>query len=329
MTGNSPTFAAANLQWVGVAAEAVYGTPIAQPTLFLPADTPVWTHPTQKMLDQALRGSMATDFQQINGIRYDQVTFKTYLYLDSIFFLLRSTLGLPDVMTGTNDPYTHKTSLQSGANGQPASTTVFWYDAAGKCWQMPGAQISDLKFTFKTDGLVEVEVTYVGLPAAAIAAPTNTPTQAAPSPGWNSTISIGGNQLSQYSELDLEIKRATEMIPTINGTQSPMAIFAGPVSVSGSLTAVYQGSSDVNLADEMANTQPAIVITTGPVGDATHHVILQMSKVAYDSADPAGTNKWMEIKSAFKGLANATDVAGGGNVSPILATLLSPIATAI
>ncbi len=328
MAGNTPTFAAANTQWVGLAAETTYGTPVATPTLFVPADTPVWTHPTQKLVDTALRGSMAVEHQQVNGTRYDQVTFKTNAYIDSVFFLLRAALGVADTITGSADPYTHKTSLLSGNNGQPQSTTVFWYDGAGKAWQMPGAQVSDLKFTIKSDGLIEVDVTFVGMPAVPIAAPTNTPTTQPPMPGWNSVITIAGNQLNQYSEVDLEIKRATEMIPNLDGQQAPMAIFAGPVSIAGTLTAVYQGSTDVNLASEMANTQPVVTVKTAPVGDAVHSLTLQLSKVAFDSADPAGTNKWMEIKSAFKGLANPTDVAAGGNLSPILATLLTPVAVA-
>ncbi len=325
----TPTYAAANLQWLGVAAEATYGEAEALPSLFVPVETPVWTHPTEKLVDMGLRGAMATEFGQINGTRHDQVTFKTNLYLDSLFFFLRSALGLADQVSGLADPYTHKTSLLSGNNGQPQGTTVFWYDAAGKAWQMPGAQISGLKFTIKTGALVDVDVTYVGMPAVPIAPPTNTPTSAAPAPSWAATITLAGQELHSFSEVDIDIKRATEMIPVLNGTQNPLAIFAGPVSVSGTLNAVYQGSLDQNLVNELTNEQPPLVIECHPVGDAVHGLSLQMSQVAYDASDPAGTNKWMEIKSTIKALANTTDVASGGSYSPLLASMTSPIATAI
>lgn len=330
MAGNTPTFGAANLQWVGLAPETAYGSPIATPTYFVPADTPTWKHTFQKIADNALRGSMAAEYGQQNGIRYDEVTFKTYGYIDSVYYLVRSVLGVADVvLTGSSAPYTHKTSLLNSNNGQPQSTTVFWYDAQGKAWQMPGAQISTVKFTVKDAANVEVDVTFIGLPATAITAPTNTPTTQPAMPSWNSTITVAGSQLNQFSEIDVEIKRATEMIPTIQGSQSPLAIFAGPVSVAGNLTAVYQGSTDPLLADEIANTQPVVTLHIAAAGDAVNGLTLQMSKCAFDNADPAGTNKWMEIKSAFKGLANASDVAAGGGVSPVLATLTSSVSTAI
>jgi hypothetical protein len=325
----NPTVGAANLQWVGVALEAVYGTAQATPTLFIPCDTPVWHPVFAELSDGALRGSMATEYQSINGLRYDTVTFKTMMYLDSVFFLLRSALGLPDVLTGASDPYTHKTSLQSGNNGQPAGTTVFFYDAQGKSWQMPGAQIQTLKITGDISGLVSVDITYAGLPAVPITPPSNTPTVAKPMPSWNSTISIAGVANTAFSAFDITITRASEMIPTITGTQSPFAIFGGPVTVAAGYTAVYQGSTDVGLVNYLTNVQPAIVITVSPQGDAVHNIKFQMTAVTWTDAAPAGTNKWMEIKGTLKALANPTDVAGGGNLSPLLVTMLSPVATVI
>jgi hypothetical protein len=291
--------------------------------------TPAWTKDIANLTDTAMRGSMAGEFQQVKGMRADTVTFKTNCYLDDIFVLLRQALGLPDVMTGSSDPYTHKTSLQSGNNGQPVSSTVFFYDAQGKAWQMAGSQVSDLKLTISVDDLVTAEVTYIGLPAVAITPPTNTPDTNKPMPGWNSLITVGGTTMTKYSEIDLEIKRDTSAINTLNGTQAPFAIYCGACTVSGSFTGVYQGSTDNDLVAEIANTQPALVAKISPVGDAVHSITFQCTVVAYDQTVVDNGSKWVQIKSTIKGLANATDVAGSGNQSPMLATLLSPVSTAI
>lgn len=325
----NPTFGAANLQWVGVAKEAVYGTPIATPTTYIPVYSPQWTSPTENLTDTGLRGSMGAEFQQIKGLKYEQLTFKTGFYLDSIYFLLRSMMGLPDVVSGSSDPWTHKTSLQNGNNGQPEGTTLFYYDAQGKVWQIPGAQMSDLKLTLKTGGLAEAEVTYIGLPATAITPPTNTPTTQKPMPSWNTIISLGGAAATDYSEIDLEIKRDTKMIDSITGTQAPFAIFAGPMSVSGSLTSIYQGSTDNDLVNNLTNAQQALVVTTNPVGDAIHSIAIQCSVVAFDDAQVDGGSEWMQIKGTIKALTNATDVAGGGNMSPALVTLKNGAAALI
>jgi hypothetical protein len=325
----NPTFASANLQWLGLATETVYGTATATPSLFVPVDTPTWKPTTASIVDSALRGSMATEHQQINGLRFDTVTFKTFLYLDSAFTILRAALGLPDVISGAADPYTHKTSLQSGNNGQPAGTTVFWYDAAGKAWQMAGSVVQTVKIGLKQDGLATLDVTYIGLPAVPITPPSNTPTTQLPAPSWNSTITIGGIAYSKYSELDIEIKRATEMIPTITGTQAPFAIFGGPVTVAGTLNGIYQGSTDTDLLGDLTNLQPTLLVKVSPAGDAVHSFSFQASKVAYEDTTVTGSNKWMEIKSTLRMLANTTDVAGGGNLSPLLVTALTTASTAL
>jgi len=215
----------------------------------------------------------------------------------------------------------------TGNNGQPAGTTVF-FNSADKTWQMPGSIMSELKVTIKTDELATLEVTYIGLPATAITPPTNTPTTAVPMPSWNSTVTVAGTGNTVYSEIDIDIKRETKAIPTLNGTQAPFAIYAGNVTVSGDLTNVFQGSTDVNWVDYLANTQPAITVQTGPVGDATHYVKLQMTKVGYTKSAFAATNDYVELKSSIRGIANPTD-ALDSNQSPMQVICLSPVSTAI
>jgi hypothetical protein len=321
------TFGEGNLQWLGCATETVYGTAQAVPTLWIPVDTPVFTPGLTMLVDGSLRGSMAGEFQQVPGKQVDVVTFKSYFYLDSIFALFRQMLGLPDVLTGSGDPYTHTTSLQNGNNGQPAGTTIF-FNAMDKTWQMAGAIMSSLKVTLPTEGLATIEVSYTGFPATAITAPTNTPTTAVPMPAWNTVVTLASTAFTTYSELDFTITRSLKPIMTINGTQAPQAIAAGQLTVSGDFTGVYQGSADVNLVDYLTNVQPAMTVVTSPVGDAVHSIGMQFSKVGYDKSSFSATTDYFEIKSTTRMLANATDAIGGG-LSPAKVTLLSAVSTAI
>lgn len=327
----APSVFPASLQWVGYALETTPGTPAATPTTFVAVDSPTYKPTYELLTDTNLRGSMAAEYEQITGQVYGTVTFKANWYLDSIYPLFRQILGIPDVITGASDPYTHKTSLQNtGNNGQPAGTTVFWYDGAGKTYQMAGSIMSDLKVTLKTGALAVVEVTYMGFQAVAITPPTLSQSAFLPAPSWNTQVTLAGVGTSVYEEIDLEIKRDTTAIPTISGSQNPVAIFGGQVSVSGSLTALYQGyATDTSVQNQIANTQPVLTVKVSPVGDAVHSVTLQLSQVAYDDVAVTGTTKQMEVKATIKGLANPTDVASGGNQSPILVSMLSPVSTAL
>jgi hypothetical protein len=320
------TYYPSNLQWFGLAKEATPGTAESIPTIWVPVDTPKWSPKLTMHTDQAMRGFMGDDYQQVAGMRYDEITYKTYVYMDSIFPHLLALLGHADVVTGTADPATHKTALNNGTgtdNAQPPTYTGFYFDAAGKCWQVPGMVMAELKLDTKVDELDTVDVTWHGLPATAIAAPTNTPTTSKPMPAWNSVISIGGSAVSAYSEVSLDYKRNTKPVNTINDSQSPLGIYGGGVSITGTLTAVYQGSTDSNLVDFLANTQPSLTVKWSPVGDATHNLTLQHSVVAYDSADPQGSGDWMEIQSNIKALMNATD-ALDSKLSPAQVVFLTP-----
>lgn len=422
------TYLPGNKQWLGLAKETTYGVPVAAPTVWIPVDSPSWKPVITPLTDQALRGMMGTDFGQTQGMRHDELSYKTYLYGDSLFPHLLAILGNPDnsvgnilaptsptkstattggtlaaatyyykvtainatgesaptaefsqattgststitigwtasagatgykiyrstasgaevfltsvgaVVTytdtgsatpGTTTPpvggaFNHATSLYNGTvsnNAQPPSFTGFLSQADGKVVQIPGMVAADVKITVKADTLPTLDVQWIGMPGAFITAPTNTPSTLQPFPPFTAAITLGGTALSEYSDIAIDLKRNTSAIPVLNGSQSPLAIFGGPLTVTGTLGAIYQGTTDINLVDFLVNTQPSLVLSMTPQNDSGHPLTVQMSKVAFDSADPAGSNSsWMTLQSNFKALMNATD-ALDGNLSPVQAVL--------
>jgi hypothetical protein len=323
-------FYPSNLQWVGIAKESTYGTAIAAPTMWIPVYAPKYKSTITPLKDKFLRGSMAETYQQQAGMRHDELTYKTYFYLDTIYPHFLALLGNADTVSGTGDPYTHKTSLYngSGTNGaQPPSYTLFWADAAGKVQQIPGAIIGSAKVSLAADALTSLEISWTGLPASTITPPTNTPSAIKPMPSWNSTITLGGVAASKYSAVELTFKRAVEVIPTITGSQAPFAVFGGPVGVTGSLTGVFQNATiDTDWTNYLANTQPVLSVKAAPPADSTHGITFQMSQVAYDITEVSGTNKWQEVKATIEAMANATDSLSG-SFSPAQVILTTTVST--
>lgn len=325
-------FYPSNLQWVGIAKETTYGTAITAPTLWIPIDGPKYKANITPLKDKNLRGAMAGTYAQQQGLRFDELSYKSYFYLDSTYAHFVALLGNPDAVTGSADPYTHKTALYNGDGtnaAQPPSFTLFWADAAGKVQRIPGAVPSSVKVSLGADALASIEVSWVGLPATTVTPPTNTPTSIKAMPSWNSDITIGGTATSKYSSIELEFKRGTEIIPTITGTQTPFAVFGGPVEVTGSLTGVFQNATnDTDWTNYLSNTQPTLSIVTAPPGDATHAITFQMSQVAYDVTEVSGTNKWQEVKATVEAIANSTDALSGA-FSPAQVILTTPVSSAI
>lgn len=313
-----------NQQWLGLAKETTPGVAAAAPTAFIPVISPKLQPHVTVLTDDALRGSMAKSYSAQQGMQYPELTYTSYPYLDSIYQHVMAALGVADVLTGSADPYTHKTSLLN--NGQPPSYTLWLNDGAGKCWQIVGAKSSNLAIGAAADALATLEAGWMGISSTAVTPPANTPTTNPPMPSWKSTVSIGGTALTKYTSIKLTIKRDTAPVPVINGTQSPGSIFAASLDVTGDLVGIYQGSTDNDLAAYLANTQPALVVTFAPGADATHALTLQCSRVVYTDAT-FDSGKWVVITSKVTALANTTD-ALDSNYSPIQAQLTTPVSTA-
>lgn len=421
-------------QWLGLKKETTYGVAMATPDMWIPVDTPKWEPKVTPLTDNALRGMMGTVYGQTQGMRYDELSYKTMIYADSIFPHLLSILGGADTVTaltastlslgttstsggtlaagtyywkvsatssggtgiGSNEvtatttgatssqvlnwtavtgatgynvyrgtaagaenilvasvgavttytdtglagtagappaaaSYVHAVSLNNAAtttlNGQPPSYTGFLYQLDGKVVQIPGMVIGSLKVTIKANTLPTVDVTWMGLPGVFITAPTNTPSTLPPMPPFTASITVGGVTATQYSDCSFDIQRSTEAVPVLNGTQSPLAIFAGPVTVSGSMLAIYQGSADADLTNLLTNAQPTLSVSMYQQGDPTHPLTFQCSKIAYDAAAPAGSNtSYATISSGYKAVMNATD-ALDGKLSPIQAKIINATAT--
>lgn len=326
----NPLMYPANLQWLGVAFETTYGTAAAAPTYWVPLISPKWAPQTTPLKNQALYGDMAMTHGQVLAVRYDTIDYSTSVFIDLVMQHMKSILGGADVVTGAGDPWTHKTSLLNTGNGQPTSCTLWLSTGGAECWRMTGAQLVSLDVETKVaDSLANLTASWMGLPATVVTAPSNTPSTKAPMPSWNTTLTIGGQATTNYSDVKLTIKRENEAIFGAAGSQSPYAIFVGGCTITGAMTAVYQGYSATtsDMANFLANTQPILLLQVNPAGDATHFAKWQHTQVAYDPTSVQDNGKYMEVTSTFEAIANTTDANAGGQ-SPEQFILLTNVSAA-
>lgn len=324
-----PTIWPANLQWLGMGKETTYGTAAAVPTVWIPLVGPKWT-PNQTMLkNEAFYGDMAAVHGQVAGTRYDTIEYSSYVFIDCLMQHMMNILGGPDAVTGSSDPWTHKTSLLNTGNGQPTSWTL-WLSNGAECWQMTGCQLGSLDVETKVaDSLATIAAMWMGLPATKVTAPSNTPSTKPPQPSWNTVITIGGVATTNYSDMKLSIKRDVSAVFGSAGIQAPYVIFVGECNVTGEMNAVYLGytGSPSDMANYLTNVQPVLLLKINPAGDATHSSTWQHSVVAYDSVTVQDNGKYMEVDAKFEAIANATDATNGGSC-PELFTLLTAVSAA-
>ena len=335
------TFLSSN-SLLGLAPEATRGTAATSGFAYIPVDTPQVTPNQRFLIDAALRGAPVAVYDQVQGVRNDEYTFKTYIYADTFPNLITAILGGNDLKTGTG-PYTHViapyTNVSNGS--QPKSYTIVDFDGANY-FTLAGAQASDATITFGAEKAADASVKFVANPYTSA---TSAPSGFSPSystehmvPGWDVAVSIGGTASGQtitggtsinyVQEGEIKIDRKAAPIFTVNSTNGPRQNFAGPIEVSGRLLMVVDSTSDLFSTGSTAyglgyQPQP-LVITLSDPNDASHTVSFQMSSVQFQDVKRQRGKAYTEVEVNYTATANANDIAGGSTTHD---SVYSPIRT--
>lgn len=324
------TFLTAN-SFLGLGIEGTRGSASAA-MKWIPITSPQVTPMQTFLRDEALRGSAVSVYDHIAGVRHDEYDAKGYLFPDTFPVLLRGILGGADTISGSTAPYTHTIPLLNNAatGSQPPSLTIQDFDGAN-AFQILGAQMSNLDLTFGAEAAVEWAAKFTGNGYTVLgSAPSASYTPANPFvPGWDVSVSIGGSALTYIAEGSLKIERSAAPIFTM-GTQTPRVNFAGPISVTGSLTAIVDSTSDLFTVGGSAyglyrNAQPMVLTLTDPV--TNYATALTMTKVQFTDPKRTRGKAYVEVEVSFEAQANTTD-SGGTGYSPIKSVTTNSISVA-
>jgi hypothetical protein len=273
------------------------------------------------------------------------------MYADTFPILLRSVLGGTDNIVTAGAKYTHTIGLYNvaSAGSQPPALTIIDFDGAN-AFQLIDAQTADLTLGFGAEQAVESTVKFMANPYQVS---TSTPSSPVVSystehmvPGWSTSVSIAGNVLTYIVDGEIKLARNTAPIHTM-GSQAPRTNFAGPLEVSGRLTAVVDSNTDLwtalgstgsygSTTGYGLNRSPqAMVITfTDPndtVSATNHSVSFQMSQVQFQDVKRTRGKAFVEVEMNWTATANATDVPGSGTgysgYSPVVATVVNATAS--
>lgn len=324
----TPVIFATSTGFLGIAKETVPGTAETAPTAWISMLDPSWVPNQKVILDEAIRGSMGKYFGASTGSRYDTISYGCYPYLDTLMHHMVALYGGTDTVTGTAAPYTHSVALTNAAStgGQPPSYTLFLFNGS-ECWRMAGSKLGKLGIDLKADELGKTTQEWTGLAATSVATPTNTPSTAAPWPGSQTVITVGGLTASTYSDVQLQFARDVEPVITATGTATPYCIFVGPLGVEVDVTGVYTGYSGSEVEKLLTNASQAITVQCNAAGDTAHYGLWTFTSTRATAAQPKmNSGKYVEVDSKFQALNNATDAIGSGT-SPGKFQILTTSAT--
>jgi hypothetical protein len=302
---------------IGIAKEATWGTPVAA-TAFIPVSPPTPKDVIKLGQDKGLRGSMVETYGEIQLTKHTTFDFSGDVFADTIGFPLAGVLG--DVtVTGASAPYTHAMAVYNSADGQPPSYTIT-DNYSENVRQYPGCKFSEIDLKFSADGLFTYSAKAVGIPSVTASAPTPAFSTLQPLASWLGVVTIGGTANMSVLDGNVNIKRSVDVIDTVDGSQAPHSLFAGPVSVSGKLTLVMEDETQITNYLNTTGVSLDVNFQTG-AGATLQQVKLHMSSVIYSAADISRGKTYVELPVTFTAVANTTDVGASNGYSPIKVTL--------
>jgi hypothetical protein len=313
--------------YVGIAKETRYtngsSPTAASPTDFIPFTSITPFDNVKYLDDKGIRGSMTEEFGVVQGPIHSELDIAGDVFPDTVGYLYSGVLG--DVATvGASAPYTHTIALQNSlaSNGQPTTYTVSDYYSLGSSStrQYTGLQFASIDTKFSADALMTYSAKAMGFQSVTATNPTPSFTTVTPQPSWTGTVTLAGSATAILSEGNVNISRPVTPIFTVDGSQNPYQLFAGPVTVDGSLMLVLE--SDAQLNYYLQNTQPSLAIdfTSGTAGAAVQ-VKFNMTKCAFTVAKIERSKDYIELNVNYKAIANTTDVGASSGYSPLKVTL--------
>ena len=273
--------------------------------------------------DKGMRGSMVDEYGVIQGNIYSEFDFGGDVFADTVGYIYGGVLG--DVATtGTGAPYTHTIALlnSQASNGQPTTFTLSDYYSLGSSStrQFAGVQFAGIDTKFSADALVTYTAKGMGYQSVTAANPTPSFSTVTPQAAWTGTVALAGGTTATLAEGNVNIQRAVTPIFTVDGTQAPYQLFAGPLTVDGSMLLVFE--SDTQLNYYLQNTQPSLSVDfTSGTGASLVQVKFFMTKCAFTVAKIERTKDYIELNVNYKAIANTTDAGASSGYSPVKVTL--------
>lgn len=300
-----------------------------------------WEDKIVYLEDKAFRGVMMNDaFNEIQGVKYCDLSMGGPVYMDSIGMPLANILGEGLFTTGT--PNTWAFNLLNPTNattapysGQPATHgLVQWYGPTTTTGArlFPSACFSSLELDFNAaNGLLMW--TGKANSFASVPVPTTRPTfvtsTEVPVAAWSGSLSLGGSGDVTLSEGKVTLTRELENVFTVDGSQNPYIIQRGGLSATFDLT--FVAASEAELLYYLNNTQPtlSLTFTNNLAAGALRSINIAAQQAAFLTAKPDFGNKEVRFQTTGKFIGNTTNVGASGGYGPLTATLRNNVATGV
>ena len=305
--------------FLGIGKETTKGTAVAA-SEYIKATSFDGDDTVDVLLDQGMRGVMATTFGAVKGTTQSSFSIEGDVHVDTIGYFLNAIMGGYAVSgAGT---YTHTFSLLNSGTGQCQSYTLHDYNGL-QARKYAASTESSLSLRFSAQELLTYSSSWSGFLSVTETTPSPTFSTLPPIAGWVGSVSLDGSANSLLEECDITLSRNVTPVFTIDGTQDPSQVWQGPISASGRL--MFLADAETQFTNYTSVADPGPLVLTFAQGTAS--LVLTMTSIVYTQAKVERGDDFTQVSAQFEGIANTTDVGASGGYSPIKPVLINSVAT--
>jgi hypothetical protein len=149
-----------------------------------------------------------------------------------------------------------------------------------------------------------------------------------PQAAWQGLMGLGGTAsgapITSLKTAKITVTRELENEFTVNGTQNPLVIFRGGLSVTFDATFIAQ--NETVYTDMITNAQPQLQFKfASGAGSSAINFQVDMQKAAFTAAYPDFSAKTVAWTVSGKGVFNTTNVGTSGGLAPVQFTLQNAV----
>ena len=174
--------------------------------------------------------------------------------------------------------------------------------------------LARVRLQVSAGGYAKLTSTWAGWPPASASTFTEAQTPAQPLPGWGWQVTDAGGTSTRGLTLDLALSRVLQPIPACNGQQAAYVIFPGPLRATGSYTAIFDTTADLNLYRQ-AIQDPAVMTVAQPALQGGSSVAVALSLSGWTQGAVSLEDEYITASYALAGITNTTDSPRSGVAS--------------
>jgi len=279
--------------------------------------------------DTGIRGSNVSEYGVYQVVGHSDINLAGDVIPDTFGWLLGSVYGAVDFAGASPNVHTFA-SMNVLANGLQPTPLMIWVCNGYNTRLYVGCKASDVTITYDPLQLLKWTAKLQGFLGGVVATPTPSFSAIVPQSAWQSTITIAGVLITTMLAGTITISRTSlAAIPSLDGNQSPYAIWSGQLKTAGTLSFVVEADNDLIKNNYIKNTQPAVVLAfTNGTGATQVGLSVQMTRcnfiAGWKDADKGG---YVDVSGPISGVANLTDAnVSGTGYSPSRVVLRNAVA---